>query len=214
MPTFGLGAAYLVDGALVGDTREDSANANGVHHYVTTNQVRFRRIGEAESIALEHVPALAFSEVMRDIDLFVGVTSVGADPTWQGRGNAPQHAYWHGFAVGELSESARTRREALQRLLPRLVKLRRRWDLTERFLVVHGDLRTYKIHLGSGNILMEPNHQYLCIVPDRRQTATTNDSLFLPFEGDDILSVILSKALLLAEDAKITDPTITRQIRR
>jgi len=30
-----------------------------------------------------------------------------------------------------------------------------------------GDLRTYKIHLGSGNVLMEPNGQYLCIVPTR-----------------------------------------------
>lgn len=213
LPTFGLEAAYFVDGALAGDAWEDSANANGVHHYVTTDQVRFRRTGEVEPIALDGVPTLAFSEVMRDVDLFVGVTSVGADPTWQDRGNAPQHAYWHRFAFGELSESARTRREALERLLPRLVKLRQRWELTERFLVVHGDLRTYKIHLGSGNILMEPNDQYLCIVPDRRQPANAGN-LFLPFGGDNILSVILSKALLLAEDANITDPTITGQIRR
>ena len=33
-----------------------------------------------------------------------------------------------------------------------------------------GDLRTYKIHLGSGNILMSPNDQYLCIVPGRGST--------------------------------------------
>jgi hypothetical protein len=26
-------------------------------------------------------------------------------------------------------------------------------------------VRTYRIYLGSGNILMEPNDQYLCIVP-------------------------------------------------
>ena len=38
---------------------------------------------------------------------------------------------------------------------------------TSDFLIVRGELRTYRIHLGSGNILMDPNSQYLCIVPGR-----------------------------------------------
>ena len=101
----------------------------------------------------------------------------------------------------------------LERLLPRL-KIASRAKLVERFLVVRGELRTYKIHLGSGNILMQPNDQYLCIVPDRSTKAHTAADVFLPFEGDATLSVILSKALLLADDKQITDPTITRQIRR
>ena len=79
--------------------------------------------------------------------------------------------------------------------------------------MVRGQKRTYKIHLGSGNILMEPNDEYLCIVPDSRSRATQDD-LFLPFEGDSTLSIIISKALLLADDTKIKDPTITRQIDR
>lgn len=40
------------------------------------------------------------------------------------------------------------------------------------------------------------------------------EDLYLPFEGDNMLSIILSKALLLAEDQKIKDPTIVRQIER
>ena len=36
----------------------------------------------------------------------------------------------------------------------------------------------------------------------------------LPFEGDAMLSVILSKALLLAADDKITDKVMVRQIYR
>ena len=36
----------------------------------------------------------------------------------------------------------------------------------------------------------------------------------LPFDGDALLSVILSKAFLLAADTKISDPTIVRQIQR
>lgn len=38
--------------------------------------------------------------------------------------------------------------------------------------------------------------------------------VFLPFEGDRTLSVILSKAFLLANDSKISDTTILSQIRR
>ena len=80
---------------------------------------------------------------------------------------------------------------------------------------MRGDLRTYKIHLGSGNILMEPNDQYLCIVPTHTRDSHLSEGLRLPFEGDTTLSIILSKAFLLAEkDTKITDLSITRQIGR
>lgn len=96
-------------------------------------------------------------------------------------------------------------------MVPRL-KIADRCTLGDRFLIVRGDLRTYKIHLGSGNIFMEPNDEYLCIVPARGGGARVAGGLFLPFEGDATLSMILSKAILLAEDKKITDPTITRQI--
>ena len=36
--------------------------------------------------------------------------------------------------------------------------------------------------------------------------------MVLPFEGDHILSLILSKAFMLANDKKISDSTITSQI--
>jgi hypothetical protein len=57
---------------------------------------------------------------MRDVDLFVGVASVGNDPTWRHSGPVGHRAYWEDYAFGELGESARTRRAALERLLPRL----------------------------------------------------------------------------------------------
>jgi hypothetical protein len=139
------------------------------------------------------------------------VSSIGNDPNWHDRGE--QHGiYWHTFSFGDLSQTAETRREVLQRLVPRL-KIAERCSFTKRFLVVRGDLRTYKIHLGSGNILMEPNDEYLCIVPDAR-TRREDLHLYLPFEGDNTLSVIISKAMLLADDTKITDESITRQIKR
>ncbi|MFC9630670.1 hypothetical protein ACFTY8_15565 [Streptomyces mirabilis] len=85
-----------------------------------------------------------------------------------------------------------------------------RCTLDGRFLIVRGELRTYKIHLGSANILMQPDDSYLCIVPARR---SGDGKVFLPFE-DDRLSLILSKAFLLAADTEITDASILTQIKR
>jgi hypothetical protein len=206
LPRWNLRVEYWLTGGEMGA----GGHGYGVAAYVNTDQVRFYATDSTRPLPLEQVPPLAFSEVMRDVDLVVGVASVGNDPQWQDAGaDGRFREYWEDYAFGDLSTTAATRRAVLEKLLPRL-KIKDRARLTDRFLVVDGTLRTYKIHLGSGNILMMPNDQYLCIVPDR--TARTPD-VFLPFEGDETLAVILSKAFMLAQDEKITDPTITRQIR-
>ena len=233
LPQWGLRAEFWIEGA--GDNYGVDTNETGTYLYLTTDQVRFYALeaaqrlahaagggygrpwgatGEEEPLPLSEVPPLVFSEIMRDVDLFVGVASVGNDPNWNDGGPTGRYVdYWHGYSFGELTETAKTRRQVLERLVPRL-KIASRCSLEERFLVVRGDLRTYKIHLGSGNILMSPNDQYLCIVPKQTTAASAGDKVFLPFEGDGVLSVILSKALLLSEDTKIKDPTITAQIGR
>jgi len=182
---------------------------SGIYLYVGTDQVRFYNADEPAPLALEAIPPLVFSEVLRDVDLFVGVCSVGNDPTWQDQGDNRWRDAWTHFAFGELSASAETRRQVLEGLLPKL-KIRDQCELRGRFLHVRGSLRTYKIHLGSSNILMEPNDQYLCIVPER---GGAGQKLFLPFEDDATLALILSKAFLLAADGRISDPTILSQIR-
>ena len=150
---------------------------------------------------------------MRDVDLFVAVTSIGNDPNWgDGERMGYHQDYWQQYAFGDLSQSARTRKDVLQCLVPRLT-IADRCSFEDKFLIVRGDVRTYKIHLGSGNILMSPNEQYLCIVPRRGAGKQRTDNLFLPFDGDSMLSVILSKAFLLAEDTKIKDDSILSQIR-
>jgi len=204
LPEWGLRVEFWVETGLGVDDVSDS----GIYLYVATDQVRILR--GVNPLPLAEVPPLAFSEIMRDVDLFVGVTSVGNDPNWHDRGVEGRYAgAWDRFAFGELSATAQTRRELLDLLVPKL-KIADQCSLEERFLVVRGKLRTYKIHLGSGNILMAPNDQYLCIVPAR---GLSENKVFLPFEGDSTLSVILSKAFLLAADTKITDPSITAQIR-
>ncbi|WP_330263152.1 DUF4132 domain-containing protein [Streptomyces griseorubiginosus] len=175
----------------------------------TTDQVRFARRVEGgwREVPLTDVPALVFSEAMRDVDLFVGVTSIGADPEWTDRG--PERGQGERFGCAALTASAEARRAALERILPRLT-IADRCALDGRHLVVRGTLRTYRIHLGSANVLMEPDNSYLCIVPARGRG---DGKVFLPFE-DDRLSVILSKAFLLADDAGITDRTILAQLGR
>jgi hypothetical protein len=232
LPPWGLRAEFWVEG--IGDDYGRDTNESGVYLRLATDQVRFYgteaagnythaggggyrsgaadrgRSGVNEPLPLEELSALVFSEIMRDVDLFVGVASVGNDPAWQDGGPEGRYReYWQGYSFGELSGTATTRKQVLANLVPRL-KIADLCSFSDRFLLVRGSKRTYKIHLGSGNILMEPNDQYLCIVPDARARAAQDD-LFLPFEGDNTLSIII-KALLLAEDAKIKDPTITRQI--
>ncbi|MEV7791736.1 DUF4132 domain-containing protein [Streptomyces sp. NPDC087512] len=181
----------------------------GDDELASTDRVCFDRLtgGVWREAPLADVPPLVFSEAMRDVDLFVGVTSIATDPDWTESG--PRRAYWERTAFGGLPESALARREALERLLPRL-KIADRCTLDGRFLRVRGDLRTYKIHLFSANILMEPDDSYLCVVPARRPADRT---LFLPFD-DERLALILSKAFLLAADTEITDETILRQLKR
>ena len=204
-PVHGLRAGFFHDRAGDGD------DGYGETQYCTTDQVRFHRLGDRseEPVPLAEVPPVVFSEAMRDVDLFIGVSSIATDPAWADRGTDRFHGYWEQAAFGELSANAQIRRQVVEHLLPRL-KIRDRARLDGNYLVVDGRKHTYRIHLGSGNILMSPNDRYLCIVPAR--SARPAGARFVPFDGDEMLSVVLSKAFLLADDHRITDQSILRQI--
>ncbi|WP_052707369.1 DUF4132 domain-containing protein [Streptomyces rubellomurinus] len=226
LPEWGLRAEFWVNGT--------DADWGEAFAHLGTDQVRFYPIDAPENLTqagggaygpvvrpglqlvepvpLADVPPLVLSEVLRDVDLFVGVTSVGNDPTWSDGGPQGRYRdYWHAYGFGELSQSARERGELLARLLPRLA-VGGRCRVDGRFLEVRGELRTYRIHLGSGNVLMAPDDTYLCIVPGSDEPAAGRS--YLPFEGDGMLAIVLSKAVLLANDTAITDPSITSQLAR
>jgi hypothetical protein len=200
-PSHGLRASFWMEPV-------DVESAGLIAGLASTDQVRFSRLGRRETVPLPDVAPRAFSEAMRDVDLFVGVASIAADPTWIDGGAERFHAYWHEQAFGELTEGAKVRREVLADILPGL-RIADRLELADRYLRVRGNLHTYRIHLGSANILIEPDDRYLCIVPGR---VASTGKLFLPFD-DDRLSIILSKAVLLAADDRIEDPNILRQLR-
>jgi hypothetical protein len=232
LPQYNLQAKFDVESPEADD--DESTTAHGIYLGISTGRVEFvpleapqpspgelgpfgiafpkkyRGLRGRAALRLEEIPALVFSEVMRDCDLFVGVTSIGTDPAWnRDHPEDPHQPYWQHFAFGDLTSASEHRRAVLESLLPKLA-IRDRCRLDGRFLVVRGDLHEYRIHIGSANVLMEPGSRYLCIVQGAGDTAA---NLPLPFEGDRILGLILSKALLLVNDTKIKDPTIARQLR-
>jgi len=178
----------------------------------STDRVWFFRTADRakQAVPLEQVPPLVLSEALRDVDLFISVSSIALDPNWPNRGDDPHHGYWSHASFGALTATAEVRRDVLARLLPK-TKIADRVELGDRYLHIRGHHGNYKVHLGSANVRIEPDDRYLCIVP--ANSGRTRHPM-VPFDGDEILSVILSKALLLANDDQITDPEILRQLKR
>ena len=139
LPQHNLRAEFWVEG--IGDDYGTDTNETGTYLRLATDQVRFYpldsptnyahaggggysanfRDAPAEPVSLDQIPPLVLSEVLRDVDLFVGVASLGNDPNWSDGG--PQgrfRDYWRDYAFGDLGESAKTRADVLLRLLPRL----------------------------------------------------------------------------------------------
>lgn len=182
--------------------------ASGIPLYLNTDQVRFfQNHGE---MLMENIPPIIFSEAMRDVDLFVAVTSVASDPNWADGGPEGRFGnYWRARAFGDLGESAKTRKDIIAKLVPKLA-FSDKLEIGEKVLKVKGTQHEYHIHFGSGNIMMMPGNKYLCIV--KASGGRKEDKIYLPFEGDTLVSIILSKAQMLIHDDKIKDPSILSQL--
>ncbi len=191
----------------------------GAEGFSTIAEVSFVRTDEAAgkiTNALEDIPAIPFSETMRDLDLVVAVASIGSDQQWldwEARREAgtvdwteQQRAY-----ASLAAASSKIRAQLLNEMLPKL-GLSDRATVEGHFVHVHGRRADYRIHLGSGNIHMEPSGRYLCIVP---APVREDRKIYLPFEDPDLKSAeVLSKVMLLVNDDKITDPVIKAQMGR
>jgi len=157
---------------------------------VITGEVRF--LAGRAPVPLDRVPSAVFSEVMRDLDMVVSVAGTGE---WRD-GSATM---------------AQSRAQLLAALIADLGLDRVTVDGT--CAVVRGTRATYRVHLTSGSIHVEPGG-YLCVVPTSFG-GSAHGRLFLPFADEDrMTSVILSKVLLLNDDEHITDPTILAQLPR
>ncbi len=127
LPHYKLRAEFDVEFSEDGGT-----SGPAIYRPISTDRVQFFSIepkpGRFEIVArspvrLADVPAVVFSEVMRDVDLLVGVTSIGSDPAWGAERDDPHAEYWHRFADAELSGAGENRRTVLETLLPKLTVL-------------------------------------------------------------------------------------------
>ncbi len=229
LPRWGMRAEYRVEGFIPDPDNFDYGTSHALQ-FVLADQVRFydesvplsyahvmgggynarRRPDErTDPLRLEDIPPRVFSEVMRDIDMYVGVTSVGNDPDWTNTGLHPQlRNYAMSYAMAPLEISAESRREILKVVIPRL-SIAKQCSFDDRNLIVQGKVNKYAIHIGSSSVMKLPEKRFVCIVPARRNEKNVP---FLPYEGDARLSVIISKAFMLANDHKITDSLILDQI--
>ena len=151
----------------------------------------FTRAGKR--MTLGSVPGPAFSEAMRDINLVVSKAGHGDD----------------GLAVSLATMDARAQLlQAIGQAMPKGAL-----SIIHPFVHVKGKLASYRIHLGSGHIHIEPG-AYLCIVPDAA-LAGKQTRLRLPFVEDDVqTAALVSKVMLLLDDDKIKDASILAQLRK
>lgn len=153
-------------------------------------EIRFFDRATEKNVEFEKVPAILFSEVMRDIDLVVSVAHAGGvDP--------------------EASHSTVEMRTAIASELVKLLKLSN-VSFIGSHAKIKGTLANYSVHMGSGVVHAEAIGM-LAILPVHSQS---RGRIFLPFADDDPKTAeIMSKIVLLAEDKKIKDPSILQQIR-
>ena len=159
------------------------------------------------AVPLTEVPPLVFSEVMRDADLAVGVASIGLDQ----EALAGHEDYWRDVRLRR--RSARPPRPGAT-CSPGCCPASRSptgWNWPTASCGCAATCAPTRSTSARATSSWSRNDAYLCIVPERGRDA---GQVFLPFEEDGgMLSIILSKAFLLADDTSITDPSITRRLR-
>lgn len=183
----------------------------GINLFLSSDQVRFYR--ERKEIPLDEVPAIVYSEVMRDIDLFTSVSGVGRDKSWtdqgdRGMGMVPSSE----VNLSELPAYVTLRLEMLSRVLP-LTKIADRCKVEKAWLAVQGQLGMYRIDATWGMTLMikDPEVRQLRIPQNLLDAVPLDVSAFL-IELDYRTEMILRTAHLLVNDWEIDAPELIQQM--
>ena len=116
------------------------------------------------------------------------------------------------FAGGVDPEASHSTVEMRRAMLEGNLKLFgiRNVRLQENHALIDGTLGQYTVHLGSG-VVHQVGNAMLQVLPVHSQH---RGRIFLPFVDEDPKTAeILSKILMFAEDAKIKDPAVIRQLR-
>lgn len=151
--------------------------------------VAFQSRKDNRPMLIKDIDDVAFSEVMRDVDMAVSIAYVGGvDPVTS-------------FSTVEL-------RRAIIQYTCDLMGYSQ-VTLQDHFANIKGSLNTYSVHLGSG-VIHQVGGPAIHIVP---VYSGKRGKVYLPFLDEDPLTAqILTKVIMLAEDHKIKDPAILDQI--
>jgi hypothetical protein len=219
LPAFAVAAEFWFSGVGAPNVPGEYGAPN--YEYVTTDRLVFHALDSKGAVAdaplpLAQVPAMAFSETLCDLETAIDATSIAADRFWSDRGTTAARPlsevpgatrYRDAFACTDRGEAQALRKTFLESLLPSL-SIAERCHIEGDWLIVDGKRATYRIHLGSGASRLAASDRHLCILP----TGGEDELGFLPFEGDATTTLILSKAMLLAQDDRIDDPVILSQL--
>jgi len=223
LPAFGLVAEYWGHG--MGVVQEVHRYGAPNLPYFASSHIRFYRATELERpdrkpVRLQDVPLQAFGEALFDADIVGGITAVGWLPGWRDRGpeaeppppekGGAHHHYDEDLTGCALSRLGEARRELLAWLLPQLA-IGAHCRVEDSWLKVRGKWQDYAIHCGNASVRIAASNRHVCIVPAR--SGADGPMMGLPVVGDDVLSLILSKATMLMDESKIRDETVLRQLR-
>jgi hypothetical protein len=182
----------------------------GINIFIGSDQVRFYR--DRQEISIDEVPAIVYSEIMRDVDLFTTASAVGDDATWSDHGERGTGVFAQRLEVRDFSVLTALRAEMLSRVLP-YTAIASRCKLTKASLEVRGQLGTYHIQLGWGGALLATDTVTRWLkIPQKLLDAVSLDLGSVPIDLDPRTELILRKAHILADDWKIDAPELVRQL--
>jgi hypothetical protein len=186
----------------------------GINLFIASDQVRFYR--ERREIALDDVPAIVYSEVMRDVDLFTSVCAIGDDEAWsdQGERGTGVLSARRNFQedIAEISAILALRAEMLTRVLP-YTKIADRCRIEQSWIEVRGQLGTYRIELSWGGAMLSTDSGPRWLqIPQQLLDAVKLDLTDISLDLDHRTEIVLRKAHFLADDWKIESPDLIRQL--
>ena len=182
----------------------------GINLFLGSDQVRFYR--DRREIPIEEVPAIVYSEIMRDVDLFTSVSAVGQDESWSDQGDRGVGVVASRTDVNELSAMLALRIEIVSRVLP-LTPIAEHCKIEKTWLVVRGQLGTYRIDMLLGGVLrMIDSGVRQLKIPQKLLDGVSVDFSAFPIDLDHRTEMILRKAYVLANDWKIDSPDLIRQL--
>jgi hypothetical protein len=135
------------------------------------------------------VPAVVFSETLREADLVVSRAAAGE--------------------VGFSSEETRRLRGTLVRYLAQALGLTTVYVSEDHaYVIVEGQRASYRVHLGSGSVLLEQRRLHLDL-----GLSTQAEGGWASAESvDSFTARILGTIFALSHDDEITDPRFLRQL--